>query len=171
MDYCYVYHVQKQWLMWGTALLADQGEPVQITYRITCAEDWSTRGVVLNLMRGEHRAQRMADLRDGVWQIYPEANHSLAGCTDLDLGFTPSTHTLPIKRLNLPVGQSADITAAWLRYPELEFVPLRQRYTRLEERLYLYESLDSGYRARLEVDDFGLVTHYESRWTAVARGG
>ena len=171
MEYCYVYHIQNQWLMWGTALLADQGQPVQLTYRITCAEDWTTRGLVLNLLRGEHRAQRMADVRAGVWQIYPESSSTLEGCTDLDLGFTPCTNSLPIKRLNLAVGQSADITAAWLRFPELEFVPLRQRYTRLEEQLYLYESLESGYRARLDVDDFGLVTHYEARWDAVASQG
>ena len=58
------------------------------------------------------------------------------------------------------LGYSAELTAAWVRFPELSVEPLFQRYTRLEERTYLYESLRQGrdvFHARLEVDAAGLV--------------
>jgi hypothetical protein len=95
----------------------------------------------------------------------------LAGCVDVDLGISPSTNTLPIRRLNLEVGESRELTAAWVRFPELTVEPLAQRYTRLAERRYRYESLVSGFTAELEVDDLGLVISYEGIWRRVAESG
>ena len=92
----------------------------------------------------------------------------LAECIDADLGISPSTNTLPIRRLNLAVGESRELTAAWVRFPELTVEPLAQRYTRLAERRYRYESTVSGFTAELEVDDLGLVISYENIWQRVA---
>ena len=51
---------------------------------------------------------------------------------------------------------------AWISAPELTVRPMRQGYTRLAERRYLYESLEgSGFKAELEVDEDGLVIDYE----------
>src|SRR5712664_99467 len=44
--------------------------------------------------------------------------HSANVC-DIDLAVTPATNTLPIRRLNLEVGQSQEVTAAWLKFPDL----------------------------------------------------
>ena len=49
--------------------------------------------------------------------------------------------------------------------------PLPQRYTRLAERTYLYESLRDGvvvFHARLEVDGTGLVERYEGLFERIA---
>jgi len=103
--------------------------------------------------------------RDGVAQ---REQPDLADCVDVDLGISPSTNTLPIRRLNLAVGESRELTAAWVRFPELTVEPLAQRYTRLAERRYRYESIVSGFTAELEVDDLGLVINYEGIWRRVA---
>jgi hypothetical protein len=92
----------------------------------------------------------------------------LKGCIDVDFSLTPSTNTLPIRRLHLAVGESRELTAAWVRFPELTVEPLAQRYTRLAERRYRYESIVSGFTAELEVDDLGLVVTYEGIWQRVA---
>jgi hypothetical protein len=60
------------------------------------------------------------------------------------------------------------VTAAWLRFPELTLEPLSQRYVRLDERRYRYESQGGSFVAELEVDDLGLVVHYEGGWQRVA---
>ena len=78
----------------------------------------------------------------------------------MDLGIGASTNTLPIRRLDLEVGEAAEIVAAWVRFPELSLEPLPQRYTRLAEDRFRYESLDSGFTAEILVDDLGLVVHY-----------
>jgi hypothetical protein len=41
----------------------------------------------------------------------------MAGCVNIDLNFSPSTNLLPIRRLDLSVGASAIVRAAWLRFP------------------------------------------------------
>ena len=51
---------------------------------------------------------------------------------------------------------------AWVSAPELIVRPMRQGYTRLAERRYLYQNLDgSGFRAELSVDADDIVLDYE----------
>jgi hypothetical protein len=92
----------------------------------------------------------------------------LRGCVDVDLGVSPSTNTLPIRRLGLEVGAAAEIGAAWVRFPELDVTRLDQRYTRLDARRYRYQSLPDGRAYAIEVDDRGLVRRYEDGWERVA---
>jgi hypothetical protein len=110
------------------------------------------------------------DARRGVWTRDGVEQPRVAGAVDVDLGFSPSTNTLPIRRLTLPVGVAAPVRAAWLRFPELELVPLDQVYTRDAERQYVYESA-GGFRAILEVDEMGLVTRYGEYWIAEPPSG
>jgi hypothetical protein len=50
---------------------------------------------------------------------------------------------------------------AWVFAPDLTFRPQSQAYTRVGERLYLFESLDgSGFKAQLPVDEDGVVIDY-----------
>jgi hypothetical protein len=98
-----------------------------------------------------------------------QAVAELKGCVDVDLGVTPSTNTLPIHRLELEVGASAEIVAAWIRFPELDIIPAAQRYTRLADRQYLYES--NTFSAELDVDDLGLVVTYPGIWERDTKNG
>jgi hypothetical protein len=114
----------------------------------------------------EHSLQLAVDEQQR-WQLNGRDMAALAGCVDVDLGFSPSTNSLPIRRLKLAVGESAEVAAAWLRFPSLEFRRLDQRYTRLAERRYRYES-EGGFVAELEVDEAGLVVDYPGGWRRVA---
>ncbi len=60
------------------------------------------------------------------------------------------------------VGETAEIDAAWIRFPELDVVRASQRYTRLADRRYLYQS--RTFQAELDVDDLGLVVTYPGIW-------
>jgi hypothetical protein len=85
----------------------------------------------------------------------------LVGALDVDLTATPFTNTLPIRRLRLKAGESAEIRAAYIRFPDLAVMPDRQRYTCLEAgRLYRYEAVDGDFSRDIEVDDNGLVVTY-----------
>ena len=98
------------------------------------------------------------------WRLKKEECADVTGCIDLDLNFSPLTNTLPIRRLNLVVGQRADVRAAWLRFPSFTLEPLEQVYRRVKTSKYRYESAGSGFVAELEVDKTGLVTHYPNFW-------
>jgi hypothetical protein len=99
---------------------------------------------------------------------------ALDGCIDVDIGFTPATNTLPIKRLKLKAEESRDITVAYvplLDQIEGDFLPqrARQRYTCLTPDLrYRYEGLFRAFTAELEIDEAGLVLDYPDTFRRIA---
>jgi hypothetical protein len=111
---------------------------------------------------GQVNARGAADLDDATRRKFLWRLGIIAGCVDIDLGWSPSTNTIPIRRLNLRVGaRSGPLTMAWVRFPDLTLGPLGQDYECLEERRYRYTSRGGGFRAIIEVDDEGLVVEYE----------
>ncbi len=90
---------------------------------------------------------------------------------DVDISVTPSTNTLPIRRLALAVGEGRDVTAAWVRLPQLIVEPLPQRYVRIADRQYRYESRGGAFTAALDIDELGLVTQYPPAWAQVPAPG
>jgi hypothetical protein len=76
----------------------------------------------------------------------------------------PFTNTLPIRRLGLAPGESAEISVAYSDGTEPQPWPEPPRYVCLEkdERggLYRFVSLDGGFTADLPVDSDGLMLDY-----------
>jgi hypothetical protein len=103
--------------------------------------------------------------RDGDrWLSRGEEMTTLAGCSDAALAVSPSTFTLPIRRLKLAVGESAEVEAAALAFPTLDLDPVVQRYTRLHDRVWRVEPAIGADPVDIEVDDAGMVVSYPERW-------
>jgi uncharacterized protein len=75
---------------------------------------------------------------------------------------------LPIRRLDLKIGQAATVVAAWLKFPSFALEPLPQVYRRLDEATYRYESSGGEFVADLQVDPSGFVLDYPGIWNAEA---
>jgi hypothetical protein len=144
----------------GTVLGADStGTPVRTEYRVLADGSGLTTAVHVRDLAGF--AQRTVALtRDAksAWTVDGQPVRELKGCTDVDLGCSPATNTLPIRRLRLAIGSSHTIKAAWVRFPDLVVVPAAQTYTRLDEFTYRYAS--GTFEAEITVDDADLVTSY-----------
>jgi hypothetical protein len=154
----------------GTVMGAEGGLPVRIEYRVLADRAGLTSAVHVRDLRGfETRIIALERNAKGSWTVDGMAARSLKGCTDVDLGCSPSTNALPIRRLRLAIAASQTIQAAWVRFPELTVVKARQTYTRLDESTYRYSS--GTFEADLTVDDDGLVAAYaEWRRTGYATG-
>jgi hypothetical protein len=135
----------------GDVVVVVDGRPCVFTYRVQCDASWRTQSVEVEGWIGTERYSI---------SFTPD---TLDGCIDADLGFTPSTNTLPIRRLNLAIGEEASVSAAWLRFPQLTLERLDQTYRRTGERTYRYTSA-TGFTGELEVDEHGLVITYEGGW-------
>lgn len=154
----------------GVVILSS-GEAHRLDYTVACDAAWRTRRVSVRAARGTTASDVTVRVDDeGRWWVNGEARADLADCLDIDLGFSPSTNTLPIRRLQLSIGEQADIRAAWMRFPELDVQPVWQRYRRLADRLYRYENPESGFRADVLVDAEGLVVQYPPGWERVEDG-
>ena len=154
----------------GTVLGAEGDLPVRIEYRVLVDRPGMTTAAHVRDLRGfETRTIVLERDAKGGWSVDGRAVRALKGCTDVDLGCSPATNTLPIRRLRLAIGASQTIQAAWVRFPELTVVKAAQTYTRLDEFTYRYASGD--FAAELTVDDDGLVAAYaEWRRTGYASG-
>ncbi len=162
----------------GTIVTTFENQPLTIQYGVELDLDWRTRSATavatLNELRG-WRSVQVGTRGHERWTAMTRMGERVPvfafnGCVDIDLGFTPATNTIALRRLGLAVGESAELTAAWVRFPDFELLRLRQRYTRLEEFAYRYESIESGFSARLTVDELGLVVRYGDFWERIASG-
>jgi uncharacterized protein len=144
-----------------SVVLASAGhERFAIQYRVQCDRSWCVRSAEIGLI-GEGRKIKISGDGKGNWSdASGKALPKLRGAIDIDLSVTPFTNTLPIRRLKLKVGQSADIRTVYIVAPALTLTTDPQRYTRLGERRYRYESLDSDFTRVVEVDRRGLVVKY-----------
>lgn len=143
----------------GTVLGSEGGLPVRVEYRILADAAGLTTAVHVRELRGfDQRTLTLERSAKGAWTVNGAPEKGLKGCTDIDLGCSPSTNTLPIRRLRLAVGASSTIQAALVTFPELEVVKTAQTYTRLDESTYRFALGD--FVAELTVDDDGLVAAY-----------
>lgn len=140
--------------------ISSDPHPFAARYRISIDAGWLTRRVEVALAGREDDLILEADGM-GRWMMNGQPMSVLDGVLEPDLSVSPFTNTLPVKRLRLAKGESAEICTAYVHVPTLEVFPDPQRYTCLEEgRRYLYESLDSDFRREIAFDGHGLVTDY-----------
>jgi uncharacterized protein len=155
----------------GTAVFAHEGRPCRLDYSIACDEAWRTRSARVEGWVGEELVEiELSVGSGGVWRLNGVEQPGVAGCIDLDLNFSPSTNLLPIRRLNLAVGEEAPVRAAWLRFPGFHLEPLEQIYRRIDAATYRYESAGGSFVTDLAVDEEGFVTRYPGFWQAQRPG-
>jgi len=137
--------------------------PFRLAYRLAWDESWRLRdaGLIVSTERSTRSLSLQTDgqghWRHGDGRVVDE----LDGCMDIDIWPTPFTNSFPIRREPMAVGERRQFRMTWVFAPDLTVCPQPQAYTRLAERLYLFENLDgSGFRAELRVDEDGIVLDY-----------
>ena len=168
LERCVLWRERDGWALTGTLVV--EKPFVDLRYEVRCDERWRTRAATARMRAdADQREVDLAADAEGRWRRDGSEIDALRGCADVDLQLTPATNTLPIRRLDLALGAEAEVNAAWLRFPALDLVPLRQRYARIGPRTYRYES--PGFTAELSVDELGLVTRCGELWERVESTG
>lgn len=153
----------------GMAVFLEDGA-TGLRYDMRCDATWRTTGAeIQGWCRG--RAIALEVFRDltGRWTLDGAVADAVAGCIDLDLSFTPATNLQTLRRLDLAVGETAEVRSAWLAWPEVRLTPLVQRYARRSPEWYDYQADLPGaerFEARLRVDRDGWVREYGGLWRA-----
>jgi len=142
-------------------------------YRIVADRHWTMRSCDISVEEPDAPERRLELRVDGHGRWRDAANGSelpaLEGCREVDIQVSPFTNSLPIGRLRLDPGESADIAVAYIAVPELALAPAPQRYTRLGPDRYRYEALDTGFMADIAIDADGLVLDYPGIFQRVHR--
>lgn len=154
----------------GTAILSIDATPYEIRYSVLTDEQWRTTtvGAHAQMPDGDRRLALSAD-GTGSWFVGDDPILDLFGAIDVDLGWTPVTNTVAIRRLGLSVGEESEVTVARIDFPSHEIERVTQRYRRLDDTRYRYSSRD--FVVEFQVDEHGLIVDYPDGWTRVATSG
>lgn len=149
----------------------EDGRPFRLGYKLRWDADWCLRDAELTVtddagtrqltLRSDGKGHWHGGSENGDGNGDSQALPKLDGCFDIDIWPTPFTNTFPIRRAGLAIGERRIFTMAYILAPALTVQPASQAYTRLDARLYLYEGIDSDFRAELPVDEDGIVLDYQ----------
>lgn len=166
-DACSLLETADGWALAGQANFIEEGaRPCGLLYQVDCDRNWTTRRAEIagfvDRVPIDWRVERDVD---GRWSVNGTVQQDLEGLIDIDLGFTPATNLIAIRRLGLDIGAVAPAPAAWFAFPELRMQRLDQTYRHMDAGRYDYAGL--GYRDVLKVSPHGFVTDYPGLWSAV----
>lgn len=156
------------WTLHGSAVFLQDGQVCQLRYEVLVDSGFRTREASVTGWMGVTAVDlRIRSDGGGTWTAGGVEQPQLAGCVDVDLGFTPATNFLPVRRLGLEIGEQAQVPAAYLAFPELRLEVLEQSYRRVSATGYEYEAPSAGYRGTLEFSGQGIVVDYPELFTLV----
>jgi len=169
---CRLFSQDSRWHLEGTALFSHEQQPCRLDYQVICDAAWRTLSANVEGWLGSTDVGiEIKAGSTGHWWLNDVEQPDVMGCIDIDLNFSPSTNLIPIRRLDLAVGETADVKAAWLRFPSFKLELLPQQYHRLDATTYRYESAGGQFVADLKVNRSGFVIDYPGIWEAEATNG
>jgi len=164
-EWCQLRQAAGKNILEGIVLLAYAGKPCHMEYVIQCDLSWQTRRVSITGQIGRKAIFcSLSANSKRQWRLNGKQVPSVEGSVDVDLGFSPSTNLLPIKRFRLGIGEQAEVTAAWVEFPSMRVKPLTQVYLRSKANVYHYESVGGKFQRELIVNENGFVTSYPGLW-------
>jgi hypothetical protein len=166
MELCTLWRVASGHILQGHVTGVQEHTPFTLHYRVECDEAWRTRRVSVELDTPPrvHELHLVVDDAQR-WSVNGEHHARLDGLLDVDIQVSPSTNTLPIRRLDMMPGREYPVTAAWVKVPSLMVEPLSQEYARIDARHLRYRS--ANFKAELEVDEHGMVERYADLWRRI----
>lgn len=166
-DACRLERNDVAWQLDGAAAFRhESGRIAQLHYRLRCDRHFHTQWATVRGWLGGTAIDLSIARTPKGWTVNDAAVPDLAHCADLDLGFTPATNLLPIRRMHLQPGEEADAPAAWLDLSEDGLGLLEQRYACIDPTRYRYASPRFGYDAELSLSEDGFVLEYPQLWSA-----
>ncbi|MGH8986744.1 MAG: putative glycolipid-binding domain-containing protein [Acidimicrobiia bacterium] len=163
----------------GTQLGGDP-LPYRVDYALDASDGFMTRRFDVRAAgTGWSRRVELTHGGDGAWTCAAEHDGdvhlpppgvdagSLEGALDCDLGFSPLTNLMPVRRYGLHEHTgAADFVMAWVSVPDLEVFASAQRYEHVRRRgstavvRFVDRGRFAGFTSELELDADGLVVVY-----------
>jgi hypothetical protein len=156
--------------------------PYRLNYRLEAQERFVTRSLEIEVGgEGWRRELELTHAGEGSWSCngtesgepemdLPAPGGDTAGLEDsldCDLGFSPLTNFMPIRRLDLHRGPGeAEFVMAWVSVPDLALHASAQRYEHLRMEpegavvRFTDEGIFKGFTSELELDRDGLIRVY-----------
>jgi hypothetical protein len=162
-DACRLFESSQGRRIEGSAAFFD-GRPAALSYTVITDADWTTSAAFIRGFSGVGGVSVNIERTADGWRLDGCMLDGLGDCVDVDLGFTPATNLIPVRRLALVVGESAAAPAAWFDLHTRSLRRLEQSYERVGEREYRYLAPAFSYDDLLTFDASGFVRDYPGLW-------
>ena len=160
-DSCRLFRLSGGWRLSGASVFFEANRPCHFQYEVVTDAAWQTKRAAVAGYLGNRAVDiRISAAGRGRWKVGDVLQANLSGCVDVDLGFTPATNLIVIRRRALAIGARAEAPAAYLAFPRMRFVKLPQSYHRIGKTAFDYAAPTVGYAGTLEVLPSGAVAHY-----------
>src|SRR5688500_6284423 len=157
------------WEIAGTVVVVEDGILAALRYRVCCTAAFHTTAAEVQGHLGRDFVERVVKRDASGWRCNGSAVAGLEAAIDVDLAFTPATNLLPLRRLRLEPGRRHTVVSAWLRFPELDLVPLGQSYERIGAHEVRYAS--PSLTGTLVLHPSGFPREYPGLWRMVGEAG
>lgn len=159
--------------------------PYRLWYHLATASGFRTQELVaVSEGAGWRRRLELRRGPDGAWSSDVESEGDadlpqmedltdLSDAIDCDVGRSPLTNTLPVRRLDLLDGGEAELAMAWVSVPDLRVLRSEQRYEFVSanegEVIIRYVGRHRSYVGELTFDRDGIVLLYPDLARRLAR--
>jgi uncharacterized protein len=160
-DCCRIFELSGRWVLNGGAVFTEKRRRCYLQYEVVTDAAWNTKHATITGFVGNWTIDlRIRASSKQQWFLNDEAQVGVNGCLDLDLGFTPATNLIAIRRLSLSIGEQVDAPAAYLTFPNMRLKVLQQTYRRSGRLEYDYAAPSFGYNGKLKASLLGAIVHY-----------
>ncbi len=139
-----------------------------VNYHLIIDQNWTVLEFSIeseiNAVRKQLRGRKQQDKWEINGVIHPDFNDFKY----IDISLTPFTNTLPINHLKLPENSSKEINVIYIDVLNHQIKPAPQQYTRTAADRYLYENIQTDFKADILVDENGLVITYPELFEKIA---
>ncbi|MCJ7932899.1 MAG: putative glycolipid-binding domain-containing protein [Chryseobacterium sp.] len=129
-------------------------------YKILITQDWTVLEFVIESEINTIKNILTGKKRQDEWVINNVIHPDFKGFEYIDISLTPFTNTLPINNLKLAENSSRKIDVIYIDVLNHHIRPAKQQYTRTALNKYLYENIETDFKAEISVDEAGLVISY-----------
>lgn len=147
----------------GQAVFLDPAGPAALRYVLDLGPDWSTRQGRITGFIGERTIDSHIVRGMRGWTVNGR-DCGLADVIDLDLGFTPATNMVQLRRVAPAQGDRVEFDVAWCDGGEDDLTRLPQVYRRLSAFDYAYEAPTVGYAGTIVLAPSGFAASYPGLW-------
>ncbi|WP_312993126.1 putative glycolipid-binding domain-containing protein [Chryseobacterium flavum] len=131
-----------------------------VQYHLVIDRDWLIQKFIIesevNGIYNELKGEKI----QGEWKINSNINPDFKDFKFIDISLTPFTNTLPVNHLKMSQNDSREIKVIYIDVLNCQVKPAAQQYTRTASHEYLYENIQTAFKAGILIDDMGLVIHY-----------
>jgi len=135
--------------------------PIAIKYFLNLNLDWNFTSVKIESLLDSKPDIQLKVNSDGKW--FNENNlhlEQLEGATDIDISITPFTNSLPINRLKEKLKERTELTVVYIDLLNWNIHSVKQYYTKLQDQIFYYEGVSSGFKSKIFTDENGIVLNY-----------